>query len=122
MINKLLAVLVLSLLSVAVYADDVDDPTPGLVGAYKKANSLDDNMQRAAAFAAEQINQGDLVEIKSAESQVVAGTNYRFKLIIAVADGTQHIFNAIVFNPLPNTGESMQLVEYEDMGVNPTVQ
>ncbi len=126
MLNRLIVIACVLVSSVSVHADDVagdnlvsDDSTP-LMGGYGKADTLDHGVQQAAEFAADQINKGDLVSILSVESQVVAGTNYKLKLVISMANGTQHVFAATVFYPLPNSGDAMQLVDYEDQGVYAT--
>jgi hypothetical protein len=126
MFGKIIFVSLISVCALNVHADDVaganllsDTSTP-LMGGYRTINPLDDGVQQAADFAVDQINKGDLVSILSSESQVVAGTNYKFTFLIAMADGSQHEFTAIVFTPLPNSGDAMELVEYQDQGVYAT--
>lgn len=64
-------------------------PVPAIAGGWQAADPRGEGVQTAAAFAAAHLPQGHggLVEIASAQSQVVAGTNLRMALLMT--DGTQ---------------------------------
>lgn len=87
-----------------------------LAGGYHSRNVRDPSVVDAANFAVQQINQGDLVQILAAQSQVVAGVNYMLVLEIVGADGLNHTFNAVVFVPLPVNNQPKQLISYQDLG------
>lgn len=87
-----------------------------LPGGYSPADIKSQEVQDAAKFAIAQMQQGTLVKIVSAQSQVVAGMNYALQLVVAANDGTNHLYNVIVFVPLPNSGGTMQLTNVQDTG------
>lgn len=87
-----------------------------LPGGYSPADIKSQEVQDAAKFAIAQMQQGSLVKIVSAQSQVVAGMNYALQMVIAANDGTNHLYNVIVFVPLPNSGGTMQLTNVQDTG------
>ncbi len=89
---------------------------PTLAGGYQTISTIDQGVQDAAQFAVAQINQGSLSAVLSAQSQVVAGINYKLLLEIESADGTNHTFDVIVFVPLPSDNQPMQLTSYQDLG------
>jgi hypothetical protein len=86
-------------------------------GAYHNAQLNDKAVIDAANFAANEIDDGDLVNIISAESQVVAGINYKLLLEIAGDDERNRTYEAIVFVPLPNTNLKMKLTSFKDLGI-----
>ena len=56
-----------------------------------------------------------LVAITSAGRQVVAGTNYAVTLTAAPPNSTAaKAFDAVVFQPLPHTGQPLQLTSYTE--------
>jgi hypothetical protein len=55
------------------------------------------------------------VAITSAGRQVVAGTNYAVTLTAAPPNSTAaKAFDAVVFQPLPHTGQPLQLTSYTE--------
>lgn len=87
-------------------------PMP-LPGGYANADVTNAQVQEAANFAIQQLNAGTLVKIISAQSQVVAGVNYKMQLLIAATNGQQVTYEVIVFVPLPVTNDPMQLTSAE---------
>lgn len=85
------------------------DPSSPMPGGYIEAGVTDPAVQTAADFAVQEINKGTLVKIISAQSQVVAGLNYKIKLQIVDPQGQQAIYDVVVFVPLPVTQAPMQL-------------
>ncbi len=99
-----------------------DDSTPAsqsgaVAGGYSTTDKNTDQVKAAAAFATQQLNKGTLVRVADAQSQVVAGINYRLKLEIAHPDGSHHYYTVVVFVPLPNTGDPMQLTSSQYLGM-----
>jgi hypothetical protein len=88
-----------------------------MAGGYKEIKVTDPGAKAAADFAVKTINKGSLVKIVSAKSQVVAGTNYELVLEIVGEDATHHIFEAVVFVPLPAANMPMKLSSSKDRGV-----
>ena len=80
---------------------------PPMVGGYRAVDVADENIQRAAAFAAEQLGI-EVAEIESAQRQTVQGANYR--IIFSTADGTR--YSVVVYQPL--RGE-LQLTSHEEL-------
>ena len=76
-------------------------PAPVVVGGWNAADPASDRVQAAAAFAASQLpsGHGALAEVGSAQTQVVAGTNWRMTL--RMADGTR--WNTLVWHRLDGT-------------------
>lgn len=64
-------------------------PAPVVVGGWQAADPSGEGVQAAASYAAAHLPQphGTLVEVTSAQTQVVAGTNLRMAL--RMADGTR---------------------------------
>ena len=73
--------------------------------------------QRVVDSAVKQMKCGTLVKIISAQTQVVAGTNYLLELEIETKDASHHTYKAVVFVPLPVAQLPMQLTKFQDMGV-----
>lgn len=84
-------------------------------GAYNSIEVSDPSVQKAATFAVSQMQQGNLVKVDAAQMQVVAGKNYRLQLILEQS-GVQYKYSVVVFEPLPNSGQSMQLTNVQAMG------
>jgi len=104
--------------SLLLFAPILTAATPAtLPGGYSQADISEQAVIDAANFAANQIDEGSLVAIKSAQTQVVAGVNYKIVFEIAADDDEHYIYEAVVFLPLPNTGLPMQLTSYKDLGV-----
>lgn len=86
-----------------------------LAGAYNPIEVTDQGVQNAAAFAISQMQQGTLVKVESAQVQVVAGMNYKMLLVVN-QNGTNYQYNVVVYTPLPNTNQPMQLTTVQAMG------
>ena len=86
-------------------------PTVPVVGAYAPADVASDAVVSAAKFAASQLGTATLTKVLSAQSQVVAGTNYRLK--IQLSDGK--VYELTVYKALDNT---MKLVESKLVGAS----
>lgn len=80
-------------------------------GAYTKVGTQRQDVKQAAEFATKQIDKGKLVNIVSAKSQVVAGTNYALVLEIEEAGGKHVKYGVVVYSPLPSSNKPMQLVK-----------
>jgi hypothetical protein len=89
------------------------DTGKSMPGSFQGASVKDYDVEDAACFATEKINQGKLVTIVSAHKQVVAGMNYDLVLQIKPRRGKVHTFEVRVFKPLPVTGEGMKLISVE---------
>jgi Ca2+-binding EF-hand superfamily protein len=87
------------------------DPVVPAVGAYAPADVASDAVVSAAKFAASQLGTATLAKVLSAQSQIVAGTNYRLK--IQLSDG--NIYELTVYQALDNT---MKLVESKLVGAS----
>lgn len=97
------------------------DNNPPMPGSYSEASVSDSAVQVAANFAVQQINQGTLVKVISAQSQVVAGLNYKMQLQIVDSQGKQTMYSVVVFVPLPYTQAPMQLTSAELMSNGATI-
>lgn len=84
-------------------------------GGYTNISVNDPNVVKAANFAVQQLSQGTLVKIASAQVQIVAGKNYSLSLILS-QNGVNSRFDVTVFDPLPNSGQDMQLTDVEAYG------
>ena len=82
----------------------------GMPGGYVSQSTADPKVQDVVNFAVATINKGSLIRIISIESQVVAGINYKLKLQILDVVGITHVYNVIVFVPLPSSGQSMRVM------------
>lgn len=89
--------------------------TTTMTGAYVTADPKDPDVQTAASFAIDQMDQGTLVRVDSAQVQVVAGKNYRLQLVVS-QNGLSYRYGVTVFVPLPATGQPMQLTNIQAMG------
>lgn len=104
--NRRLGVLVLALAAALVAcAPKASEPaqTPVVVGGWQAADPSGEGVQAAARYAAVHLPQphGALVEVTSAQTQVVAGTNLRMAL--RMADGTR--WNVTVWQKLDGSFE-----------------
>lgn len=117
MVTKILITLVL----LGTCAIGVADQ-PQLLGGYSPISMTDPEVMSAADFAVSQINQGPLVRIMSAESQVVAGINYKLVLEIVGNDNLPHAFSVVVFVPLSTSQDSTQLTNVQDLGAIATTE
>lgn len=100
----------------AANSTDTTQPATGAItGAYGPIDTKDPDVQSAAAFAIDQMDQGTLVKIDSAQVQVVAGKNYQLQLIVG-QNGMNYRYNVTVFVPLPVTEQPMQLTNVQAMG------
>lgn len=88
---------------------------PSVPGGYSDAKINDPEVQKAAAFAVQQMNNGPLVKILSAQTQVVAGKNINLQLVI-LQNGVNYQYNVTVFIPLPSANQPMQLTNVAAMG------
>ncbi|HSX20640.1 MAG TPA: cystatin domain-containing protein [Gammaproteobacteria bacterium] len=86
-----------------------------LPGGYADISVNDKGVVDAANFATQQLSQGTLTKIVSAQAQVVAGMNYKMQLILTL-NGVDSLFNVTVFVPLPNSGQDKQLSDMQAMG------
>lgn len=93
----------------------VPDQTP-VAGGYNDVSVKDPEVQSAATFAVNQIQQGTLVRVDSAQMQVVAGKNYKLTLILAQRSGNYQ-YNVTVFVPLPSANQSMQVTTVQSGGL-----
>lgn len=84
---------------------------PQLMGGYSTIDINDPAVQTAAEFAAQQLKV-TLTKVIAAKSQVVAGMNYDLTLELKDSDGTDHVYNVIVFVPLPVAQKPMQLIRW----------
>jgi len=107
--QKIIVVTLLMVCSGLIYADP---PSP-MVGAFVEIKTDRKDVQAAAEFAVKQINNGKLVKILSAKSQVVAGVNYLLILEIKTKLDKKLKYNVKVFVPLPVTKQPMQLITAE---------
>lgn len=84
-----------------------------IVGGFRAASTEDERVQEAAAFAAGELG-SELREVESAETQSVAGTNYR--IVLWTTDGSR--YRVVVYQPL--RGEmrlsSQEQLEVADIG------
>lgn len=78
-------------------------------GSYVGASVESQTVIDAAEFAVEKINNGKLVTIVSAHTQVVAGTNYELVLQLKNRTGKIRTYEVVVFVPLRINGTEMQL-------------
>ncbi len=92
------------------------ETTPNVVGGYNQADVTDPQVKKAADFAVSKMQQGTLVQIDSAEIQLVAGTNYKLQLILE-QNGQKYKYMVVVFQPIPNTNQPMQLTNVQAMGM-----
>jgi TPP-dependent indolepyruvate ferredoxin oxidoreductase alpha subunit len=98
--------IVIMLLSGALYA---------MPGGYSNVSVTDPQVQNVANFAATTINNGKLARIVSAESQVVAGVNYKLILEVVDQSGALHNYKVIVFVPLPSSNQAMQVTNVAEI-------
>lgn len=87
----------------------------GLPGGYSNISTTDPQVQNAANFATTVINNGQLKRIVTAESQVVAGINYKLTLEIVDPTGIPHNYRVTVFVPLPSSDQSMQVTDFSEI-------
>ena len=77
-----------------------------LVGGYSKANADDAQVIAAAEFAVEEESKKgtkfNLKSITAAESQVVAGTNYKLRILVD-DNGTEKTVEVVVYEDLQQT-------------------
>ncbi len=73
-------------------------PAPVIAGGWSTADPASERVQTAARFAAAQLppGHGVLAEVASAQTQVVAGTNWR--MVLQMSDGTR--WNVLVWHRL----------------------
>ena len=73
-------------------------PKPALVGGYTSVSVNNADIQQVATFAANQVAKGKatLKKVTSAQTQVVAGLNYR--LVIQLSNGQR--YKVVVYKPL----------------------
>ncbi len=107
LLPKLIIPLLVTFGSSAVYA--------GMSGGYSSISVTDPQVKNVANFATRIIDNGSLKRIVSAESQVVAGINYKLMLEIIDLNGFQHNYNVTVFVPLPSSNESMQVTNASEV-------
>jgi hypothetical protein len=84
-------------------------------GGYSNISITDPQVQNAANFATSEINSGSLSRIVTAESQVVAGINYKLTLEISDKNGIVRNYKVVVFVPLPSSGQPMQLTNVAEI-------
>lgn len=104
--NRRLSLLILTLAAaLAACAPKASEPVPAplVVGGWQAADPMGEGVQAAARYAAAHLPQphGALVEVTSAQTQVVAGTNLRMAL--RMADGTR--WNVTVWQKLDGSFE-----------------
>jgi hypothetical protein len=109
--NMIKTLLVTALIfSPVIHAVDQQSPTAvGMPGGWNNIAVTDPGVAKAADFAVQQLKQGKLLKVVSAQSQVVAGVNYSLVLEISPSDGAKNKYSVTVFVPLPVTGKGMQL-------------
>jgi len=104
-------------------------PTPDntdVVGGYSPVDTNDAGVQAAFDFVKENLSSTlgstpKSVELTSAATQVVAGTNYNLKMKVVTDEGTSD-WNATVFKALPSDGGDLKLTSLvqESGPTNPT--
>jgi len=95
----------------------VAENKPTIVGGFSEKAASDENVIKAGKFATEKIGLGEFVKVAAAQTQVVAGMNY--KLVIHIKynmDNAIHAHKVTVYEPLPHTNEPMQLKENAHVG------
>lgn len=102
--SRFLVILLFSIVAASFYGETLGQ---GTLGGWHPIAPNDPEVQRAAVFAVQEQNRRTggslvLVQILSAEYQVVAGTNYRVQ-ISARQGGVSRNFQAVVFRSLQNT-------------------
>lgn len=116
MLRSLISTTILVLAASSGLAFEEQQIDPNIVGAYKKIAVDEPIVVDAAKFAVKLIDQGKLVRILSAKSQVVAGMNYSIVFESVTSDGKHHQYSAVVYVPLPHTELPMQLSDYQSLG------
>ena len=81
----------------------------GLPGGYSDASPLAQDVQATAVFAVSKQKGATLERVLAAETQVVAGLNYRLKLEVNTSSGPR-IAQAVVYRDLKN---KMSLTSWE---------
>lgn len=113
------ALLFSSCLCMPLYAADASETADvnatNLPGGYSDISTTNANVAQAAEFAVEAMNKGRLNRIVSAQSQVVAGMNYKMQLELIDASGNTHTYNVVVFMPLPVSNQPMQLKSVQEV-------
>ncbi len=94
---------------------DAPVATQPMTGAYSPIDVNDATVQKAAAFAAANMQKGILVKVESAQVQVVAGTNYKL-LLVMNQNNANYQYTVVVFVPLPVNNQPMQLTNVQAMG------
>ena len=83
---------------------------PPAPGGYQKVAATDRKMLELAEFAVAQAGSQQapearqLATLESAEMQVVAGTNYRLRMLVTTVRGDKRRAEAVVHLPLPYAG------------------
>ena len=88
-----------------------------MVGGFSQKNVADEDVISAAEVAIAELasSNGAIAShtIQSAESQVVAGVNYRLTLAVEHENGNSVTYRVVVYKPLPHTGEPMKVTNTE---------
>jgi len=113
MVKAIIVVMLLYIQPVLVFAADA------LRGGYNAVDLKDKQLQEVVNFAVQQMQQGTLVKIVSAKRQIVAGLNYSVQLEMLGANGVHNLYNVIIYVPLPQTNQSMQLTNVQFIGEVP---
>ena len=113
MVKAIIVVMLLYIQPVLVFAADA------LPGGYNAVDLKDKQLQEVVNFAVQQMQQGTGVKIVSAKRQIVAGLNYSVQLEMLGANGVHNLYNVIIYVPLPQTNQSMQLTNVQFIGEVP---
>lgn len=113
MVKAIIVIMLLCIQPVLVFAADA------LPGGYNAVDLKDKQLQEVVNFAVQQMQHGTLVKIVSAKRQVVAGLNYSVQLEMLSANGVHNLYNVIIYVPLPQTNQSMQLTNVQFIGEVP---
>lgn len=96
--------------SAAPAAEAASTPEQEITGGWSVADAASESVRQAADFAVSEIAKRDatkdatLVRVDRAESQIVAGTNYRLDLVVAV-NGAEQTLKAVVWARLDGVME-----------------
>src|SRR5215210_7809376 len=103
--RKLCAALIASILLAIGNASEAftQEPQPPIVGGYQEASAADRKVVSAARFAVSSVRRRrggrvSLISVERAETQVVAGINYRLCLRVKIKDKTQNVTTVVYRN------------------------
>ncbi|EFN51539.1 hypothetical protein CHLNCDRAFT_139980 [Chlorella variabilis] len=112
-----LVLISLSVVAFGAFAWPVANGTGTMLGGFRQ---VDDSANSAAVEAAKGVAvaklgvPADAVKVLAAETQVVAGTNYKLKLRVEGGGGTKY-YEAKIWEKLPAYGGAMELTSLEEI-------